>query len=225
MMKKNKIFVACDSTNISKIKKIIKETQNSKIKIGYKFGLEFLNCKNGRNFLTKLKNKIIFADLKLHDIPNTCISAINAIKDLRINYLTIHISSGLEALKACKKVSGKTKLIGVSILTSLDNKAVKEIGFNKDIKKLVLKQATLANKAKLDGIVCSAQEVNIVKKVFKKEIITPGIRFSSKSNDQKRILTPIQAYKNGSDWLVIGRPITKGNIKKNIKKLIDHLNQ
>jgi orotidine-5'-phosphate decarboxylase len=73
--------------------------------------------------------------------------------------------------------------------------------------------------------VCSAQEASIVKRVFKKEIITPGIRFNSKSNDQKRITTPKQAFKNGSDWLVIGRPVTKGNIKKNIQKLIDHLNQ
>ena len=224
-MKKNKIFVACDSSNISRIKRIIKETKTDKLKIGYKFGLEFLNSKNGRKFLSKLKNLIIFADLKLHDIPNTCVSTIKAIKDLKIDYLTIHLSSGLDALKASKKVSGKSKLIGVSILTSLDNKALKEIGFDKKIKKLVLHQAKLANKAKLDGIVCSALEVPIVKKVFKKEIITPGIRFSSKINDQKRVLTPKQAFKNGSDWLVIGRPITKGNIKKNIKILIDHLNK
>ena len=213
-MKKNKIFIALDTTNISKIKKIIKETQNTKIKFGYKFGLEFLNSKNGRSFVSNLKNKIIFADLKLHDIPNTCASTIRAIKDLKINYLTIHISSGYEALKAAKKVSGKIKLIGVSILTSLDNKELKQIGFNKTIKNLVHHQAKLANKAKLDAIVCSAQEIDIVKKVFKKEIITPGIRFNSKTNDQKRILTPKQAYNNGSDWLVIGRPITKGNIKK-----------
>ena len=224
-MKKNKIFVACDNTNISRIKEIIKKTKNSKLKIGYKFGLEFLNSKNGRYFISKLKNKIIFADLKLHDIPNTCVSAINAIKDLRINYLTIHISSGLKALSSSKKISGKIKLVGVTILTSLDNKALKQIGFNKDVKKLVLHQAKLASKAKLDAIVCSAQEVNIVKKVFKKEIITPGIRFNSKNNDQKRTLTPKQAFKNGSDWLVIGRPITKGNIKKNINRLIDHLKQ
>ena len=224
-MKKNKIFIALDTTNISKIKKIIKETQNTKIKFGYKFGLEFLNSKNGRSFVSNLKNKIIFADLKLHDIPNTCASTIRAIKDLKINYLTIHISSGYEALKAAKKVSGKIKLIGVSILTSLDNKELKQIGFNKTIKNLVYQQAKLANKAKLDAIVCSAQEIDIVKKVFKKEIITPGIRFNSKTNDQKRILTPRQAYKNGSDWLVIGRPITKNNIKANIQKLIDHLNQ
>ena len=224
-MRKNKIFVACDSTSISKVKKIIDNTQNSRIKVGYKFGLEFLNSINGRPFLSKLKNKTIFADLKLHDIPNTCASAVKAMKDLKINYLTIHISSGLEALKATKKVSGKIKLIGVTILTSLDNKALKDIGFNKDVKKLVLHQARMANKAKLDAIVCSAQEVNLVKKIFKKEIITPGIRFNSKSNDQKRVLSPKQAYKNGSDWLVIGRPITKDNIKKNIQILIDHLNQ
>ena len=224
-MKKNKIFVACDTNNISKVKEIIKKTQSSKLKIGYKFGLEFLNSKNGRNFLSSLKNKITFADLKLHDIPNTCISTIKAIKDLKVNYLTIHISSGPEALKACKKVSGKIKLIGVTILTSLDNKSLKEIGFNKDVRKLVYHQAKLANKAKLDAIVCSPQEVPIVKKVFKKEIITPGIRLNLKSHDQKRVLTPKQAFKNGSDWLVIGRPITKGNIKKNILSLVDHLSQ
>ena len=222
-MPKNKIFIACDSSKISKINKIIRETQNSKIKIGYKFGLEFLNSKRGRNFLSKLKNKITFADLKLHDIPNTCVSTIKAIKDLRINYLTIHISSGLNALRACKKITTKTKLTGVTILTSLGNKELKEIGFDKQIKKVVYHQAKLANKAKLDAIVCSPQEVSIVKRVFKKEIITPGIRFNTKTNDQKRVLTPKQAYKNGSDWLVIGRPITKGNIRRNMLSLIDHL--
>ena len=156
----------------------------------------------------------------MHDIPNTCVSAIRAIKDLKVNYLTIHISSGLQALKAAKRVSGSIRLVGVSVLTSLDNKELKEIGFNKNVKKLVIHQAKLAKKANLDAIVCSAQEVKIVKKVFKKEIITPGIRFSSNKNDQKRTLTPKQAFKNGSDWLVIGRSITKGNIKKNIADLI-----
>ena len=225
-MKKNKIFIACDTVNIPKIKEILKKTKNSKLKIGYKFGLEFLNSKNGRKYLSKLKNKIIFADLKLHDIPNTCVSTVKAIQDLKVDYLTIHISSGLQTLKATKKVAKKTKLIGVTILTSLDDKALREIGFNKSIKKLVLHQARLASKAKLDAIVCSAKEVKLVKKVFKKEIITPGIRMNKNSNnDQKRILTPKQAYNNGSDWLVMGRPITKGNIQKNIQTLIDHLNQ
>ena len=222
-MNKKKIFVACDSINISKIKEIIRKTENSKLEVGYKFGLEFLNSKDGRKFISKLKNKIIFGDYKFADIPNTCASAVKAVKDLNFNYLTIHISSGLEALKAAKKVSGKTKIIGVTILTSLDNKSLKQIGYSKEVKKIVLEQAKLANKANLDAIVCSPNEVNLVKKVFKKEIITPGIRFNSKENDQKRIQTPKQAYKNGSDWLVIGRPITKGNIKNNIKNLINHL--
>ena len=223
-MKQNKIFIACDSANISRIREIIRKSKTSKLKIGYKFGLEFLNSKNGRKFVSKLNNQITFGDYKFSDIPNTCSSAMKAIRDLKFNYCTIHISSGLEALKAAKKASGRTKLVGVTILTSLDNKALKEIGFNKDIGKLVYHQAMLANKAKLDAIVCSAQEIKIVRKVFKKEIITPGIRFNSKLNDQKRVLTPKQAYKNGSDWLVIGRPITKGNIKKNIQILINHLN-
>ena len=222
-MKKNKIFVACDTNNIAKVKDIIKKTQSSKLKIGYKFGLEFLNSKNGRNFISKLKNKITFGDYKIMDIPNTCVSAIKAVKDLKLNYITIHISSGLTALKAAKKVSGNTKLIGVTILTSLDNKSLKEIGYSREVKKIVLQQAKLADQAKLDAIVCSPKEVNIVRKVFKKEIITPGIRFDSNVDDQKRTLTPKQAYKNGSDWLVIGRPITKGNIKNNLQNLINHL--
>ena len=221
----NKIFVACDTTNISKIKKIINKTKNSKLKVGYKFGLEFLNSKNGRSFIYNLKNKIVFADLKLHDIPNTCSSAIKAIRDLRVNYLTIHIGSGLEALKAAKKVSGKTKLVGVTTLTSLNNKNLKEIGYNKSVKNLIIHQSKLAQKAKLDALVCDGKSVKYVKKNFKKEIITPGIRFNNNKNDQKRTMTPKEAFKNGSNWLVIGRPITKGNIKKNIQKLIDHLNK
>ena len=222
-MEKNKIFIACDSKNINKVRNIIKKTKNTNLKIGYKFGLEFLSSKKGRNFVSKLKNKIIFGDYKFADIPNTCASAVKAVKDLKLNYLTIHISSGLSALRAAKKVSGKTKLVGVTILTSLDNDALKEIGFNKRLENIVLQQARLAKKAKLDAIVCSAKEVKIIKKVFKKEIITPGIRFNSKTNDQKRVVTPKQAYRNGSDWLVIGRPITKGNIKNNLQDLINHL--
>ena len=223
-MNKN-IFIACDTKKISVVQKIIKHTSTKKLKIGYKFGLEFVNSKKGRSFISKFKNKIIFLDLKLHDIPNTCVSTINAIKDLKVNYLTIHISSGLNALKAAKKVSGKTKLIGVTTLTSIDNYSLKQIGYDKKLKKLVLLQAKLASKANLDAVVCSAQEAEYVKKVFKKEIISPGIRFNSKKNDQKRVMTPKEAFKNGCDWIVIGRPITKGNIKNNIKKLVDHLSQ
>ena len=222
---KNKIFVACDTSKVKTAKKIINLTKTKKIKIGYKFGLEFLNSKNGRFFVSKIKNKIIFADLKLNDIPNTCTSTVKALKDLNINYLTIHISSGLEALKAVKKISGKTKIVGVTTLTSLNNKNLREIGHKRKIENLVLHQAKLAKKANLDALVCSANEVKTIKKVFKKEIITPGIRLDNKVNDQKRVMSPLNAFKAGSDWLVIGRSITKGNIKKNLKKLIDHLDK
>ena len=222
-MKKNKVFIACDTTNIRKIKNLIKETQNKKIIFGYKFGLELLNSKDGRKFVSTQKKQITFGDYKFHDIPNTCASALKAVSDLKFNYITIHISSGLNALKAAKKKAGKTKLIGVSVLTSLDRKTLEEIGHNQTVKKIVKQHAKLASKANLDAIVCSAREVKDVRKIFKKEIITPGIRFKNNFDDQKRVMTPKEAFKNGSDWIVIGRPITKGNIKNNIKKLIDHL--
>ena len=221
----NKIFIAIDTNKLIKAKKIIQNTNTKKLKIGYKFGLEFISSKNGRSFISKIKDKIIFLDLKLHDIPNTCLSAVKAIKDLKVNYLTIHISSGLEALKAVKKISGKTKLVGVTTLTSIDSYSLRQIGYDKKLRNLVVHQAKLASKAKLDAIVCSAQEVKSIKKIFKKEIITPGIRFNSSRNDQKRVMTPKEAFKNGCDWLVMGRPITRGNVKKNIQTLIDHLNK
>ena len=224
-MKKNKIFIACDSTNITKVKEVIKKTKSSKLTIGYKFGLEFFNSKNGREFIAKLKKKIIFVDLKLHDIPNTCAFTIKAVKDLNIDYLTIHISAGIEALRLAKKYAGKIKLVGVTTLTSLDNKSLKQIGYDKKVNKLVLHQAKLASKAKLDAVVCSPLEIKIIKKIFKKEVITPGIRYGKNTNDQKRTLTPKEAFKNGSDWLVIGRPITKGNVKKNIQYLENHLSK
>ena len=94
-MKKTKIFIACDTTNLIKVKKIINQTKTSKIKIGYKFGLEFMNSKKGRAFISTLKKKIIFVDLKLNDTVNTMLSAVRALKDLKINYLTVHISSTL----------------------------------------------------------------------------------------------------------------------------------
>ena len=216
-----KLFIAVDTNKISKAKKIIKETQTNRIKIGYKFGLEFILSKNGRNFISKLKKKIIFIDIKAKDIPNTMKSAVKALKDLKINYLTVHISSGIEALRAVKKVSEKIKIVGVTTLTSLDNKNLKEIGYNKSVKNLIIHQSKLAQKAKLDAIVCSPNEVKDVRKFFKKEIITPGVRFNKNKQDQKRTMHP---SKIKSDWLVCGRIITKGNIKNNLKKLIQYLN-
>ena len=219
-MKKLKIFIACDTSSETKVKKIISQTQSSKIKIGYKFGLEFMNSKNGRKFISKLKNKTIFVDLKLNDTVNTMVSTIKTLKDLKINYLTVHISSGLAALKAVKKVSGSIKIIGVTTLTSLDSQDLRSIGYNKSVKKLVIHQTKLAKKAALDALVCSPYEVTAVRKIFKKEIITPGVQLGKRNYDQKRSM---EAKQVKSDWLVIGRAITKGNIKKNLQNLIKEL--
>ena len=151
-------------------------------------------------------------------------STVIALKDLKINYLTVHISSGIKALREVKKVSGNIKIAGVTTLTSLDNKDLRSIGHKRSLKEIVILQTKLARKAKLDAVVCGPQEVEIVRKFFNKEIITPGIRISSKVNDQKRVMTPRSAFKQGSNWLVMGRELTKGNIKENFKKLSDHLN-
>ena len=220
MMNKKKIFIAVDTNYVSRAKKIIRDTQTKKIEVGYKFGLEFFYSKGGRKFLSSLKNHKIFLDLKLNDIPNTVSSAMKSLRDLKIAYLTVHISSGLNALKVLKKESKNIKIAGVTTLTSLNDKDLKEIGYKKKVNELVKHQAKLAKKAKLDAIICSGHEIKLVKSEFKKEIITPGIKMQNTKNDQKRIMKPNEAFVAGSDWLVIGRSVTKGNIKKNIQSLL-----
>ena len=127
---------------------------------------------------------------------------------------------------AAKKYNKKLKILGVTVLTSFSNSSIKKVGHTKSIKHLVRKQALLARSAKLDGIVCSAHEIKLIKKVCKKmEIITPGIRFKGENlNDQKRVTSPAEAFKNGATSIVMGRSLVNGNIKNNIKKLIKSLN-
>ena len=229
--KNNNIFIACDTPSLSKIKKIIKLTKNSSLNIGYKFGLEFFNSKHGRSFISKLpKQHMVWLDLKLKDIPNTVSSSIHSLKDLtNVHYLTIHASGGIEMLKAAKRAAAKTnkklKILAVTVLTSFSEKSIKQIGHTKTIKKIVIQQASLAKKAKLDGIVCSGHEAKSIKTICKKmQIITPGIRLEGDSKgDQQRVMTPSQAFQNGATGIVIGRSITNGNIKKNIQKLIESL--
>ena len=149
------------------------------------------------------------------------ISAVKALKDLKVNYLTVHISAGISALKAVKKISGSIKIVGVTTLTSLNDKDLKLIGYNRSVKNLVSLQARLAKKANLDALVCSPHEVKTIRKIFKKEIITPGVQIGKRNYDQKRSM---EAKKVKSDWLVVGRAITaRGNIKKNIHNLAKEL--
>ena len=230
-MKNKSIFVACDTSNIEKIRKIIFQTRLNEIKIIPKFGLQFFYSKKGRKFLEKIKIDF-WLDLKINDIPQTAVSALDSIKDLkRCKYITVHANGGLEMLKAVKKkakqINKNLKILGVTVLTSLNNKSLKRIGYTKNLKQLVLKQADLVKKSNCDGIVCSAKEAMIVRKRYKNFlIITPGIRLpGDSSNDQMRIMTPRDAFKNKVSGIVIGRSLTKGNIKKNTKRLLDHLNK
>ena len=230
-MKNKTIFVACDTSNLKKIKKIISQTRTNKLKIIPKFGLQFFYSKQGRKFLENIKNDF-WLDLKINDIPQTALSAIDSLKDLKkCRYITVHVNGGLEMLKSIKKkvkkINKNLKVLGVTILTSLNNKSLKDIGHTKNVKQLVLKQTALIKKSGCDGIVCSAQEALMVRKRYKNLlIITPGIRLpGDSSNDQIRIMTPKQAFKNKASGIVIGRSLTKGNIKNNTKKLADHLNK
>jgi len=228
---KRKIFIACDTIKISQINKILKNTRTDKLNVFYKFGLEFFNSKLGRTFLSKTKEKNkIWLDIKLFDIPNTVSSSINSLKELKnLNYLTIHVSGGLEMMLAAKKAAKKTnknlKILGVTILTSFSEKSLRDIGHMKNIKETVILQAKLAKKAGLDGVVCSGHEAKYVKKICKNmEIITPGIRMLNDSkNDQRRVVTPQEAFENGATGIVMGRSITRGNIKNNVQKLIESL--
>ena len=228
-MKNKTIFVACDTSNLNKIKKIISQTKNSELKIIPKFGLQLFYSKHGRKFLEKIKSDF-WLDLKINDIPQTALSAIQSLKDLKkCKYITVHANGGLEMLKSVKKkakiINKNIKVLGVTVLTSLNNKSLRQIGHTKKVNQLVLKQADLLIKSKCDGIVCSAQEAMVVKKKYKNLlIISPGIRLPGDStNDQMRIMTPKNAFKNKVSGIVIGRSLTRGNIKNNIKRLLDHL--
>ena len=230
MKKKSKlIFIACDTNKVREVKKILISTKQKQLDIGYKFGLEFFYAKGGREFISKIRGKKIFLDLKLNDIPATCSAAIRSLKDIKnINYITLHANAGEETIKAvvksAKKTNSKLRLLLVTVLTSISNSSIKKIGHTKSIKELVKKQALLAKACGCHGIVCAGTDLKSVKKIFKGEIVTPGIRLKGDSaGDQKRVIGPKEAFENGSTALVMGRSIIKGNIKNNVSRLIKEL--
>ena len=229
MIKNKKIFIAVDTSSVRIAKKIISDTKNNKLKIIPKFGLQFFYSKKGRKFLENY-NSEFFLDIKGSDIPQTITSALYSIKDLKkIRYITVMASVGLDGLKAFKKQALKINksiiVCGVTILTSLNNKSLREIGYKDKVEKLVLKQAALIKKAGLKGIIASGDEAKIIRKKFKNLfIVTPGIRLpGDKINDQSRVNTPNSAFKAGASAIVMGRSLHSGKIKENIKRLIDHL--
>ena len=210
-----KVIVALDSNDLSKIKKIVTKLKSEvyAFKIGYEF---FLNYGiKGYKEIKKISPKI-FLDLKLHDVPNTVSKGIKAIEKLKPLLTTIHISGGDEMMRASIIERKKTKILGVSVLTSLDSRQTKKYYNEKNIKNLVKKFVKQARKLGLDGIVCSPKEIKYVRQETGKNflIVTPGIRINKserKKDDQKRVLSPIEAIKLGANLIVIGRPITKSN--------------
>tara|TARA_Y100000591_G_C21773533_1_gene666907 strand:+ start:358 stop:1056 length:699 start_codon:yes stop_codon:yes gene_type:complete len=230
MLKNKLIFVACDTSDIKQVKKIIKHTRNDKLKIIPKFGHQLFYSKNGRRFIEKFKGTY-FLDLKIMDVSNTAISAIDSIKDLKgCRYITIHVHGGLNMMKSVVKksklINKKLAVLGVTILTSLNNKSIREVGHTKTVNELVLSHSGLIKKSGCHGVVASAHEVKIIKKKYKRLfVVTPGIRLpGDKKNDQSRVVTPYDAfYKYNADAIVIGRSLTESNIKNNVKKLINHL--
>lgn len=186
-----------------------------------KVGLE-LFVAEGPSFLTRLKEAgaEVFLDLKFHDIPNTVAGAVRSATRLGVDYLNIHCGGGGEmiraAVEACEEEAAKASvkrpgLLGVTVLTSLNDAGIQEIGFPRSASAQVKHFVELAKENGLDGVVCSGQELALVRSVAGEKFITmvPGIRpAGSATQDQKRILTPAEAVKAGADCLVIGRPIT-----------------
>tara|TARA_B100001287_G_C22641038_1_gene510152 strand:- start:346 stop:1029 length:684 start_codon:yes stop_codon:yes gene_type:complete len=223
-----KVIVALDNNNIKKTIKIANIVKNEvhSFKIGYEFFFNF--GINGYKDLQKVCPNI-FLDLKLHDIPNTVKHGIDAILKLKPILTTIHISGGDDMMKASKLNKSKTKILGVSVLTSLDDRMVKKYYNENNISIIVKKYVKEAKQNKLDGVVCSPKEIKLVRKEVGKKflIITPGIRFSEniiENDDQERTMTPKEAIKLGADLIVIGRPITQSKdplkVIKNINKSI-----
>ncbi|BET34960.1 MULTISPECIES: orotidine-5'-phosphate decarboxylase [Wolbachia] len=219
----NPIICALDTQDLNKA---ISLANGLRDKVGMvKLGLEFFAAHGPSGVREVAKCNIpIFLDLKLHDIPNTVARTIEAIKILDVEMLTLHISGGTKMLKeALSVVQGKKiKLIGVTVLTSMINEDLSELGVAREAKSQVILLAKLAKKIGLHGVVCSALEAQEVRQECGKDckIITPGIRMNSTHNDQKRTATPKEAINSGADYIVIGRPITKSDNPASSAELI-----
>jgi len=213
-MNDKKIIVALDSINLYDSKYLVDEIKNQvfAFKIGYEFFLNF-----GLDGYNQIKNKKvnIFLDLKLHDIPNTTKNGIKAIADLDPYFTTIHITGGDEMQKIANLSKKNVKVLGVSILTSIDSAQAEKYYSEKNINNLVGKFVKNALENKLDGVVCSPLEIELVKQISfgKLIIVTPGIRPENynKNDDQKRFMSPKKAIDLGANYLVIGRPITQSS--------------
>ena len=224
MTNKN-IFVACDVSNQKEILDLL-ELIHEDIS-GIKIGLQYITQRSPEEIkeLSKFK-KPVFYDGKFFDIKNTLVESVKSLKNLNVDYATVHLLNGLDALKMANKVASEInlKLLGVSILTSFGDADLESLGFNNKVEDQVKILVKIAMDAGLYGVICSPLEIKMIKQIAPKlKCFTPGIRMSSAKDDQKRTMNANEATREGSDCLIIGRPITKGDPKENIKQILSSI--
>jgi len=224
MTNKN-IFLACDVSSQKEILDLL-ELIHEDIS-GIKIGLQYITQRSPEEIreLSKFK-KPIFYDGKFLDIKNTLVESIKSLEYLKVNYATIHLLNGIDALRAANTAAQKInlKLLGVSVLTSFDDEDLKNLGFNNNVENQVKRLIKIAMDANLYGVICSPLEIKMIKNIAPGlKCFTPGIRMEDTKDDQKRTMNANEAIKEGSDCLIIGRPITKGNPKKNIKNILSSI--
>ena len=224
MTNKN-IFVACDVSSQKEILDLL-ELIHEDIS-GIKIGLQYITQSSPEEIRELSKfNKPIFYDGKFFDIKNTLVESIKSLKDLNIKYATVHLLNGLDALNAANKAAQdiNLNLLGVSVLTSFGDEDLKRLGFNNKVEDQVKKLIKIAVESNLFGVICSPHEIKMIKEIAPNlKCFTPGIRLGKEKDDQKRTMTANEAIKEGSDCLIIGRPITKGNPKENIKSILSSI--
>ena len=225
MMTNKNIFVACDVSSHKEILDLL-ELVHEEIS-GIKIGLQYITQRSPKEIreLSKFK-KPIFYDAKFFDIKNTLIESVKSLKNLNVHYATVHLLNGLEALKAANKAAQEINLnlLGVSVLTSFSDEDLESLGFNNKVEDQVKKLIKIAVEAKLYGVICSPLEIKMIKEIAPRlKCFTPGIRMKNIKDDQKRTMSANEAIKVGSDCLIIGRPITKGDPKQNIKNILSSI--
>jgi len=224
MTSKN-IFVACDVSSQKEILDLL-ELIHEDIS-GIKIGLQYITQRSPEEIreLAKFK-KPIFYDGKFFDIKNTLIESVKSLKDLNVDYATVHLLNGLDALKAANQAAQEINLnlLGVSVLTSFSDKDLENLGFDNKVADQVKTLIKVAMDANLHGVICSPLEVKMIKEIAPNlKCFTPGIRMGDAKDDQKRTMNANEAIKEGSDYLIIGRPITKGNPKENMKNILSSI--
>jgi orotidine-5'-phosphate decarboxylase len=224
-----KIIIALDFSEKPRALDLVSklDPENCRVKVGKEMFTRF-----GPQFVEQLQllGFEVFLDLKFHDIPNTVAKAVQAAADLGVWMVNVHASGGLEMMQAAQKALVKygeqrPLLIAVTVLTSMSEEDLKFINVNTTVQQQVVSLAKLTQQAELDGVVCSAQETGILRQQLPADfkLITPGIRpQGSNKDDQKRVVTPSEALQMGSDYLVIGRPITQS---KDPLKMLEKINK